>query len=259
MTTKSPGTRGRRKGYGSSSPPAPRREWAYFFDIDGTLVEIAEHPSEVELDRELRGLITLLHETTGGAVALISGRSIDEIDRLFPECRLPAAGQHGIERRNASGQVVRHEFSLDALTHVRERLRAAIGKHPGLVLEDKGLSLALHYRQAPRLAGYSHRLLRSLLEEVGSEFAVQTGKRVVELKPAGKDKGVAVLEFMGEKPFEGRTPIFVGDDRTDEYGFAVVNEMGGHSMKVGAGPTTATWRLRGVTAVRNWLESGLSR
>lgn len=241
---------------GSSAPP-PRPEWAYFFDIDGTLVEIAEHPSEVELDRDLRGLIKLLHWRTGGAVALISGRSIDVIDGLFPDLRLPAAGQHGIERRDARGRTFRHEFSSEFLARAHGRLAAAVTKHPGLMLEDKGLSLALHYRQAPRLAGYSHRLVRSMLDEAGSEFAMQTGKRVVELKPAGKDKGVAVLEFMEEIPFEGRIPVFVGDDRTDEYGFAVVNEMGGHSMKVGAGPTAATWRLRGVGAVRSWLESGL--
>jgi len=249
------GSRSARRG--SSAPPPPRADHAYFFDIDGTLVEIAEHPAEVELDRDLRGLIRLLHRRTGGAVALISGRSISEVDRLFPETRLPAAGQHGIERRDARGRTFRHEFSGELLARAHDRLRGIVAKYPGLMLEDKGLSVALHYRQAPHLAGYSHWLLRSMLSEVGPAFTIQTGKRVVELKPAGMDKGVAVMEFMNEKPFAGRLPVFVGDDRTDEFGFAMVNEMGGHSMKVGAGPTAATWRLRGVGAVRSWLESGL--
>jgi len=238
--------------------PPPRADWAYFFDIDGTLVEIAEHPSEVRLDGDLRGLIKVWHERTGGAVALISGRSITEIDRIYSGELLPAAGQHGIERRNAEGHIFTHEFSAALLARARARLIENLSRHPGIVIEDKGHSVALHYRQALPLASYSHKLLRSLVSEAGPEFAVQTGKRVVEIKPAGKDKGVAVMEFMSEEPFIGRTPVFVGDDTTDEYGFVVVNGMDGHSVKVGAGKTAAKWRLRDVDAVRSWLEAGLS-
>src|SRR2546426_4251134 len=118
------------------------------------------------------------------------------------------------------------------------------------------LSLALHYRRAPRLGGYAHRLMRSLAARIGSQYCVQTGKRIVEMKPAGKDKGVAVLEFMQEEPFRGRTPVFIGDDTTDEYGFATVNRLHGHSVKVGAGRTVAHWRLRDVDAGRAWLAAG---
>jgi trehalose 6-phosphate phosphatase len=238
------------------SPAGPR---AYFFDIDGTLVDIAGTPDSVHLDRELCHLIERLHRSAGGAVALISGRTIADIDRLFPGEHLPAAGQHGIERRDAAGRVSRHSFPSSQLPWARRRLAEAVAAHPGLLLEDKGLSLALHYRLAPQLAGYSHRLVRSVQARLGSAYCVQAGKRIIEVKPAGKDKGVAVREFMQEEPFAGRMPVFVGDDATDEYGFAMVNRLHGQSVKVGAGQTVARWRLPDVRAVRQWLEESIAR
>jgi trehalose 6-phosphate phosphatase len=134
-------------------------------------------------------------------------------------------------------------------------MRAMNGKS-GLLLENKELSLALHYRRAPRLAAYAHRLARSLLPSLGHTFCLQRGKYVVEIRPAGKDKGAAVLEFMREPPFRGRTAVFVGDDLTDELGFRTVNRLGGHAVKVGRGATAARWRLRDVRAVREWLAEG---
>ena len=110
-------------------------------------------------------------------------------------------------------------------------------------------------RLAPRLASFAHRVARSLLPRLGRHYGIQTGKRVIEMKPAGKDKGVAVREFMREAPFRGRTAVFVGDDATDEYGFAIVNRLHGHSIKVGSGQTAARWRLRDVKAVQAWLRS----
>ena len=241
------------------SPPAPHPGWAYFLDIDGTLVDIADSPAGAHLDPAFGRLVEELHRLAGGAVALISGRSIGDIDRLFPGIRFPAAGQHGVERRDAAGRISRHAFPSQELDWVRRRLVEAAARHPGLLVEDKGLSVALHYRRAPRLAGYGHRLVRSLGARLGERYHVQAGKRVVELKPAGKDKGVAVLEFMQEEPFRGRTPLFVGDDVTDEYGFATVNRLHGHSVKVGPGRTVARWRLPDVSAVRAWLERGRGR
>ncbi len=240
----------------SASPPAPRPDWAYFLDIDGTLVDLSDSPIGASLGAGGRQLIDELYRAAGGAVALISGRSIADIDRLAPDLRLPAAGQHGIERRNAAGRISRHAFPAQELDWIRRELAAAVASHHGLVLEDKGLSLALHYRRAPRLGGFVHRLARSLAARVGPQYCLQTGKRIVELKPAGKDKGVAVQEFMQEEPFRGRTPVFVGDDSTDEYGFATVNRLHGHSVKVGPGRTAARWRLRDVRAVQAWLQQG---
>ena len=244
----------RRRG---AAPPAPRPDWAYFFDIDGTLADLADSPAGARVDPEFQRLVQDLHRATGGAVALISGRAITDIDRLFPGSPFPAAGQHGMERRDAAGRVSRHAFPAHELHGVRQCLVDAVARHPGLLLEDKGLSLALHYRRAPRLAGYVHRLVHSLMTPLGARYCVLPGKRIVEVKPAGKDKGVAVQEFMQEVPFRGRTPLFMGDDLTDEYGFATVNRLGGCSVKVGSGRTVARWRLGDVRAVRAWLEQGL--
>lgn len=170
---------------------------------------------------------------------------------------MPVAGQHGIERRDAAGLVARHGFPSTKLAAVHRTLADAVVRHRGLLLEDKGgLSLALHYRRAPRLGGFAHRLVRSLLAQVGSEFCVQSGKRVVEMKPTGRHKGIAVLEFMQEEPFRGRTPVFIGDDVTDEYAFAAVNGLEGYSVKVGPGRTVAHWRLQNARAVRAWLKRG---
>lgn len=238
----------------ASHPSAPRCDWAYFFDVDGTLVDFADTPAAVRVSEALRQLLEALYECTGGAVALMSGRPIVEIDSLFPGTRLPVAGQHGAERRGAAGQSSRHEPAVD-LAPARERLAQAIFDKPGLLLEDKGLSLALHYRRTPKLAGFVHQTMEALLADLGGEYCLQQGKSVVELKPAGKDKGRALREFMAEAPFAGRIPLFVGDDATDEYGFAVVNELGGHAVKVGAGDTVARWRLSNVKAVEQWLRS----
>ncbi|HJS43564.1 MAG TPA: trehalose-phosphatase [Gemmatimonadales bacterium] len=235
-------------------PPAPQRDWAYFFDLDGTLIEFADTPAAVRVTAELRELLERLHDRLGGAVAVITGRPIAEIDVLFPNTRMPVAGQHGAERRNATGHLARHETGQD-LSAVRQRLAEAIIDKPGLLLEDKGLSLALHYRRIPHLATFVHQTMEALLDDVDGGYALQQGKNVLELKPAGRDKGRAVLEFMDEPPFAGRTPAFVGDDATDEYGFATVNDLGGHSIKVGRGETVARWRLDNVKAVEEWLRS----
>ena len=129
----------------------------------------------MRLDRDLLQVIEELFRTTGGAVALISGRSIADIDRLFPGTRLPAAGQHGIERRNAAGVITQHAVPSRHLDWARERLATVAASKPGLLLEDKGLSLALHYRRAPQLAGYAHRVMRSLLPRVGTKYCIKPG------------------------------------------------------------------------------------
>ncbi len=241
------------------SVPAPRPEWAYFFDIDGTLVDLNDNPGGVRLEQDLRTLIEALHRAAGGAVALISGRHLPDIDALMEGVRLPAAGQHGTERRDAAGRITHHAVRTAQLDWAHEQIAAAAAKHPGLELQHKGLTLALHYRRAPQLAGYAHRLVRSLLPRLGKEYCLQRGKRIVEVKPAGKDKGAAVLEFMAEDPFRGRTAVFLGDDLTDEYGFATVNRLKGYSIKVGPGPTAARFRFRNVAAVRAWLQQAVSR
>jgi trehalose 6-phosphate phosphatase len=229
---------------------------AYFLDIDGTLIDFGDTPARTRLAKAHRRLLLRLRRRAGGAVAIVSGRSIADIDRIFHTSQWPAAGQHGAERRDARGRYSRVAAANAALPRVRRLLADAVARHPGLLLEDKGHSIALHYRRVPRLAAYAHRLVRAQLPLLGRSYCVRRGKRVVELNPAGRDKGAAVLAFMAERPFRGRTPVFVGDDLTDEFGFETVNALGGVSVKVGAGATVATMRVRDVRSVWDWLERG---
>jgi len=229
---------------------------AYFLDIDGTLVDLADTPRAVKLHPALPELVDALYESSGGAVALITGRSIADADRLFPTRRLPIAGQHGHERRSADGVITRHRVSPRALDAGRRLLRTVVERHPELLLEDKGLTLALHYRRAPHLASLAHRVVHRVQTSLGDQYCVHRGKRVVELAPAGRDKGLAIRAFMRESPFRGNVPVFIGDDVTDEHGFAMVNSLGGDSIKVGPGPTSAGWRFPSVSAVLSWLEHG---
>jgi trehalose 6-phosphate phosphatase len=230
-------------------------DWAFFLDVDGTLIDIATKPDAVRVTEEHRSLLRALQDATQGAVALVSGRPVDGIDALFAPLTLPAAGQHGIERRDASGRVHHFPVRQEALRATAPQLLAFAGTHPGIVLEDKGASLALHYRQAPHLAGEVEALMNALCAQLGRGVEVQHGKMVVELKPAGRNKGTAVEEFMRESPFAGRTPVFIGDDLTDEHGFVAVNRLGGHSAKVGDGSTNAQWHFSSTAAVRAWLKA----
>ena len=230
-----------------------RRDWALFLDIDGTLLEIAPTPQSVHPARADTTLIAALYEKTGGALALVSGRSLAMIDDLFRPLTLPAAGQHGVERRDARGRIHRPSFSPKLLKRAAEHIRAFAEGHAGLVFEDKGYSMALHYRLAPGLAGAAHAVVREAAREVGSSVEVQRGKMVAELKLAGHDKGKAIEAFMQERPFAGRLPIFLGDDLTDEHGFATVERLGGWTIKVGVGRTMARYRLPNVGAVSSWL------
>jgi trehalose 6-phosphate phosphatase len=235
------------------------RNWAFFLDLDGTLLEIADTPQAVDPGEQEIELLHRLHQACGGALALISGRSLARIDQLFSPLVLPAAGQHGAERRDAQGVRHRHRFPVERLRLVAGGIRSFAARHRGLVFEDKGASVALHYRLAPQLAEAAHEAVREAAQPLGDAVEVQGGKMVVELKPAGCDKGRAIAEFMGEAPFAGRVPVFLGDDVTDEYGFRMINRLGGHSVKVGAGPSAARWRLENPAAARAWLQAWLEQ
>lgn len=233
--------------------PAFNRDWCFFLDVDGTLLEFAEQPDAVAADADLRTLLRNLQAVSGGALALISGRNVADIDRMFAPLKLAVGGQHGIERRDGAGIQHRHAAPVAKLRRAAQEILRKIDGHSGLILESKGATIALHYRQAPGLAGTAEAIMREALRALGSEFELQEGKMLVEIKPGGKDKGGAIAEFMNEPPFCGRTPLFIGDDLTDEYGFAVVNSMGGLSMKVGEGKSAAVSRLDDAQAVRYWL------
>ena len=238
--------------------PPCSRSWAFFLDIDGTLLDIAETPDAAEVTRRERALVRRLHDASGGALALVSGRSLAAIDELFAPLKLAAAGQHGIERRDAQGRVHSGDYPRQPLRRAAKKIGDFAARHAGLVFEDKGTSFSLHYRLAPELADAAHGTVREAAAEVGDWLEVQHGKMVVELKPAGRDKGVAIEEFLHEPPFAGRSPVFIGDDVTDEDGFRVVNAAGGHSIKVGEGRTRARWQIADPSAARAWLEGCLT-
>ena len=231
--------------------------WAFFLDLDGTLLEIAETPDAVGIGPDEKRLVEKLVAGAGGAVAVISGRALARIDQILAPLVLPAAGQHGAERRDAKGVRHRHRFQANVLRPVAVGIRSFAAQHQGLVFEDKGASVALHYRKAPQLARAAQAAMRDAAGPLGEAVEVQDGKMVVELKPAGCDKGKAIAQFMQEAPFAGRQPVFIGDDVTDEYGFRVVNAMGGHSIKVGEGPSVARWRLENPASTRAWLQAWL--
>jgi len=223
--------------------------------VDGTLLELARTPDAVHVESATLDLVHGVHVITGGALALVTGRSIEDVDRLFGGAPLPIAGQHGLERRDGAGVWTVDESAAVGMQIARRRLTDVANAFDGLLMEDKGRSLALHYRAAPQLETYVLESVRALGEDLGDAYAIQVGKYVVELRPAGTDKGEAIRAFMEEAPFAGRTPVFIGDDVSDEHGFAVVNEMDGYAVKVGEGATIARWRLPDVHAVERWLLS----
>jgi len=239
------------------SPPAPRLDWAYFLDVDGTLIDIADTPDAVRVDTALLDLIARLQGASGGAVALVSGRALSFLESRLGTLRLPLAGQHGLERRDAAGRVWIHAAPPAAKSAIKQALAPVLARHPGLLLEDKGLTLALHYRLAPHLAAYAHRLMARLAAAAGAGLEVQRGKRVAEIKPSGVDKGTAIAQYLTEPPFAGRRAVFIGDDLNDEHGFAGVNKLDGISVKVGKGASCARFRLPDVAAVRRWLGAAL--
>ena len=238
-------------------PPRADVTWAWFFDIDGTLVELAATPSSIIVHDDLPELIDRLNDLSGGAVSLITGRAISNVDELLPLLQVSVAGQHGAEVRMPAGAHHTGEFAVDFSAIARE-VAELCARHPDLIAEYKGSSVALHYRRAPKLAGYATRFMRELQSRYGPGLELQKGKKVVELRPDAVDKGRAIASLMKRKPFAGRIPVFVGDDVTDEAGFETVNELGGFSVKVGRGKTRARYRLASVSEVKAWLAEGMS-
>jgi trehalose 6-phosphate phosphatase len=236
--------------------PQAGPDWALFLDVDGCLVDIAPSPDAVVVSPELPALLERLTERFGGALALVSGRPLAELERLFHPARPAAAGQHGLEWRGRPPLPHPEGFAaLDA------PLAAFTAAHPGVLLERKSHGFALHYRAAPAAGAGALALARRLAGTTRPELRVMPGKMVVELRMAGADKGTAIHSFMSTAPFHGRVPVFAGDDVTDEDGFAMVNAMGGHSIRVGAtgiGPqaapgTAARWTVPDAPAFRRWL------
>jgi trehalose 6-phosphate phosphatase len=228
---------------------------ALFLDVDGTLLDFAQTPDSVRVPPQLIDLLRALSLRTGGALALVSGRPIAQIDELFAPLMVPAAGLHGFERRSGQGSYHRQPLPAGAaLEFARRVMRRLAGQHAGLLVEDKRFALALHYRRAPHLAQAVLHAMNLVAARVRPDLELQLGKMVVELRPAGATKGSAVLGFLLEHPFWGRRPLYIGDDFTDETAFECVNDMRGLSVGVDISwPTSAKARLPDPPAVHNLL------
>ncbi len=235
------------------TPPPPSLEWCLFLDVDGTLIELTDSPLETFAGPGLKTLLRHVAERLGGALALVSGRSISYLDLLFAPLRLPAAGLHGVERRKASGAMQGASFTDSQLDEARAALKELLLEHPGTSLEDKGRTLAVHFRMTPKSEADLRESLIAITRPLGSNYHIQEGNMVLEIKPRGFTKATAIKAFMSEAPFSGRTPVFVGDDLTDQDGFRFVEEQGGISVAVGD-RVHGQYRVENAAAVYHWLE-----
>jgi trehalose 6-phosphate phosphatase len=234
-------------------PPLPNgRDFCLFLDIDGTLLEFAATPDSARVDEPLRALLRELERTCRGALALVSGRTIPDVDDLFEPLYLPVAGVHGCERRDGLGYWHRQASASPAFIECRELLARAVAHLDGVLVEDKGCAVALHYRKAPHLEKELRAIVDAFASRVPPSHAFFDGDQVIELKSKEPNKGSAIQSFMEEAPFCGCLPIFVGDDRTDRDGFEVVKARGGLAIAVGNN-VESDWHLPDPRAVREWL------
>ncbi len=236
--------------------PSDLRSCAVFLDVDGTLIDIAETPDQVIMPHHLPEQLAEVSLILNGALALISGRSIGSIDELFAPFRFPAAGLHGTEiRAQQDGEIDFERVDGAHLSSARQYLEPLAKHWPGLIVEDKGIAIAVHYRQAPEAASHVDRIVEGVLLELGSRWTRQDGKMVVEIHPSTSNKGAAIAKLMSAAPFKGRRPIAVGDDLTDETMFKFVNGISGRSIKVGASPhvSVANFAVDSPANVRDWI------
>jgi trehalose 6-phosphate phosphatase len=233
--------------------PAAHESWALFLDVDGSLIDFADRPERVHVSKTLAALLGELHSALGGALALVSGRPIEDLTRLFGAPPWAMAGVHGLQLRHADGG--RRDIELDHAE--QQRLRRAAGglaaRVSHVMVEDKGIAVALHDRSDDPGMRALREAAEALLEEL-PDYELQLGHRVIEIKPAGMDKGQAVAELLARPPFHGRMPVYVGDDFTDEHGFATANLENGISIRVGTRePSLAQYTLSSPAAVQAWL------
>lgn len=226
---------------------------AFFFDLDGTLAPLAPTPDAARVPAGTIALLQRLQHACG-AVAIVSGRSQAVIDQMLAPLRLPVSGLHGAQWRGPDGRLWELSVNEDAAGRLLASLSAIADRYPGIRLEDKGLSYALHYRQAPEREAEIRLEACAAAEAVRDDYVVQYGKMVVEVKPRGVDKGQALERFMETEPFAARLPVMAGDDLTDEPAFAVVAKLGGLAIKIGEGPSCARANLADPAALARWLE-----
>lgn len=245
---------------GSERSPVPPagENCALFLDFDGTLVDIAERPDAVRLDPALPDVLWRLRERLGGALAIISGRPIAFLDPHFAPHLFDIAGLHGLEHRIGGRLFLCDPDEHPTLRDLVGRLFETVSSKPGILIEDKGCSVAIHWRLAPQEKDFALATARAAVEALGGEYRVQYGKAVAEILPAAAGKGKVIERFLHQSPYECRRPIFAGDDLTDENGFKTVNAHGGLSIRIGEGETIARLRVGTPAALRHALSAWAS-
>ena len=230
----------------------PGTDAAIFLDFDGTLVDIAEKPDLISVPAALCDVLNRLCRRQGGAVAVISGRNISDLERRLPRFRGALAGGHGAQLRMNDGKLIREPVDPGKVMALQSAASAFATTEPGLLVENKDAGVVLHFRTDPSLEEKA-RAFAHALADPDPDFTCQPAKMAVEIKPYGVNKGRAIEKLMRTPDFAGRVPIFVGDDRTDETGFEYVNEAGGISIKIGEGQTEAQHRVASPVRFRQWL------
>ncbi|HZH09122.1 MAG TPA: trehalose-phosphatase [Microvirga sp.] len=236
----------------------PDQAYALFLDFDGTLVEIVERPDAVVVEPEVPEILARLQDRLGGALAIVSGRPVSFLDRHFLPHRFDMAGLHGLEQRIAGELHLCDPEEHPQLRRLIGRLHEAVADKQGVLIEDKGCSVAIHWRLAPQEKEFALSVAHAAVEALGSEYRLQHGKAVAEILPSAAGKGKVIERFLHAGPYRGRRPIFVGDDLTDENGFKTVNARNGLSVRIGAGETIAKVRLGTPADLRHCLSSWAS-
>jgi trehalose 6-phosphate phosphatase len=232
-------------------PKPIANDTALFLDIDGTLLDIAEKPDLVVIPPGLPEALTHLRTRLDGAVAFISGRTLAEIDRFFPG-KFPVAAEHGAAVRDGQGKLHHITRRPAAYDDWLKTLRAASAAMPGTLIEEKTVGVVIHFRQAPQFAGDIKRLAETLIAEAGPDAILLPAHMAYELRPRGAAKDTALAWFMDRPPFAGRTPLFIGDDTTDEPAIALASQLGGRGLHVNRDFAGSP------AAVRDWLASYFS-
>jgi len=233
-------------------PPTLIEEAALFLDFDGTLVELAETPDAIAVPAGLAPMLERLRRRLDGRLAIVSGRSLADLERHLPLHGIAFSGSHGLELQLADGTRLPLSIPI-GLEDVRARVEDFAAATPGLLVEEKPAGIALHYRMAPDAGPRADAFIAALAKERG--MSVQRGAMVAELRPNGATKGDAIKAFMTEPEFGGARPLFMGDDLTDEHGFAAAEGLGGAGILVGPErESAARYRLGSVAEARRWLK-----
>ncbi|MGE8281383.1 MAG: trehalose-phosphatase [Stenotrophomonas sp.] len=239
-------------------PPALADDDALFLDVDGTLLAFADHPDKVAPDSPLLTLLASVQQRLDGALALLSGRPVSQLQSMFAPLRLPMAGLHGAQLLASPDARLTEPDTAAWLHALHQRAMQLAHAHPGVLIENKGQALAVHWRNAPQAGGAVIEFAQAQLPQL-SGVRLQPGNHVIEFVGSGHDKGRALQQLMQHAPFKDRRPLFVGDDLTDEYGFEAAQQLGGIGVLVGRRESSqARCALPDISAVHAWLRAAIT-